>query len=184
MFFTFIMPMLKLTPEQVLFFTMLQKKWRKRVIYIAVMILYDKGMAEDVAQVVFEGLSKKIDLLMNFENEKILNSYIYICSKNAALRFNEKTYFHISLDEMDDIFSSEECVEDEVLSKYDLEMVMKAIREMDSKYGDALYLKCCLDLDYEEIADTLGIGIRTARKRVYLAREILKKARKWGDLDV
>ena len=162
---------------------MLYRKEHKRMEFTARKILFDMDMAEDVVQTVFTSLFKNVDLLMSFESPNIVSRYIFICVKNTSLRFNEKFRFHSSLDELDDICPYEECLEDEEILKFDVKKLMKIITEMDSRYGDALYLKFCLGLSYTEIADALSCKVVTARNRVYLDREILKKARKQGDLD-
>lgn len=70
----------------------------------------------------------------------------------------------------DDSFFTEEG-----FSEYSIVDWNESIKMLTQTDKDILYLRCILQLEYKEIAKTLGISQGAARVRVYTARENLKK---------
>lgn len=165
----------------------LEKLYRRecrRMWYVSVKILKEKELAEDAVQTTFEHLIKKVSLLRGFENEETVSKYVFISTRNTAFYFLRKRQNNASLEETEPYLpTSEQDVEKEVFVHFDIEALKGVIADMNPIFGDALYLRYFLELEYAEIADALSIPIATARTKIFRGRQILKKVGKEGDFD-
>ena len=100
-----------------------------------------------------------------------LDYYIVITVRNAATdilrkekKYKEQLEYTDELDSYGDDMSS-----------YDIVELKDCISRLPQEDKDILYMRAVLELEYGEIARSLGIKPATARKRLQYARERLRK---------
>ena len=122
-------------------------------------ILNDQSLVEDIVQEVCVRLIKNIDTLMTLKCWA-LPSYIVFTTRSAVFDYinSKKTKDERDVAEIDEIIADNSVnVEAEVLSKYELQEVMSAMKKLPEKYRDVLNYKYFLDMTNNEIAETIHI---------------------------
>ena len=142
--------------------------------YAAYKTTHNKTDADDIVHQSFLNIIKKASLLMTFDKYEKVSKYVLITVRNTALQSIQRSSRQTVCDSLD-LFSSNIDVETEVITNFELEEVSAEIRKMNKTYSDALYLRYFLNLDYNDIADTLNISVTAARLRVFYGRKILRK---------
>ena len=166
----------KLTQEEKNFLSILYTMYSGLMWYVSVKILKDRGLAEDAMQQSFEKIIKKAALLRGFQDIGKVKQYMYVVTKNTALKI-------ILVDELfPEPDASPDPVAEEVLNRIEIEELRERVRNMNPTYGEAFFLRYFLELDYDEIADALSISVSIAQRRVSKAKALLR-AGKAGEQD-
>lgn len=151
-------------------FTLLYKKYRKLMFYIANRILRDEYLAEDAVEQTFVKIIENLDNISEVDCHKT-KSYIVIMVRNCAINLyrQRKNHPSVSLDE--DI----ELVDDWRFEFDEMDLLMQAIIHLPIIYRDILTLKYVQEFSNEEIAKMLDISESTVRKRLQRAKEKIRK---------
>lgn len=173
----------KLTQEEKNFLSILYTMYSGLMWYVSVKILKDRGLAEDAMQQSFEKIIKKVVLLRGFQDIGKVKQYMYVVTKNTALKMLRAKQKVILVDELfPEPDASPDPVAEEVLNRIEIEELRERVRNMNPTYGEAFFLRYFLELDYDEIADALSISVSIAQRRVSKAKALLR-AGKAGEQD-
>lgn len=133
-------------------------------------LLGDISMAEDALSEAFFRLAKCFQKVHDLPSHK-LQAYFVIIVRNVSVDLLRKE------SRTEEVSFSEECFGDaqtEELSDSDSSVLAQCISRLSDTDREILYLRFELELDYDEIARTLGISVDAARHRIHYARHKLK----------
>ena len=160
------------------------KQHYKALCFVANNILSDYAASEDVVQDVFVNiLRKNEEIVINSS----LKGYIFKSTMNAALNYVKKVKNTVSMeDELLELHHRGCSVSEESLEQLELEeSVNQAINLLPPKCKAVFLLNRYEDMKYCEVAEHLGISIKTVenqmgkalkRLRIHLKPYILKKS--------
>ncbi len=163
-------------------FDALIRMYQNKIINIAYGMLQDREDAYDVAQEVFVKLYRKIE---SFTGSAALDTWIYRITVNASLdelRKRGRRVRTVPLQAQSDaeeeytlpIADETSSPENVILSNERRREILGAISRLSEKYRSVLILREFEDLDYEQIAQALGISVGTVKSRLSRAREKLR----------
>lgn len=137
------------------------------------MVIRDKSIAEDIVQDVIVEIWKKRD---NIEVHQSIEAYLKRACKNRALNYirDQKIKWEDEselLDKEDKYVSSEEQIHYEELEQ----MVCKYIDQLPQKCRLVFSLSRFEDMSYSEIADNLGISVKTVENQISKALKVLRE---------
>lgn len=138
-------------------------------------ITTDRELLKDCIQDLFIDLYKYRPKL---KNPELLEFYLYKSLKRSIIKRLQKDKhlqsFNQEFNSFDLIFSSENDGFQDDLHNEHLESLQKALRILDDKKRELLFLKFNSGLNYNEIGDFLNIKPETAQKQVYRIIQYLR----------
>lgn len=154
--------------------TKLFNKYRRLMFHIAFDILHNKQDAEDAVSDAFVRLIKNLDKVRDAESPET-RGFITIVVKNTAIDIynKNKSDDHIDFDDIYDVGPS--YVEEDYFSKYDNNILYKAINRLHENYRNILLMKYFYDMSISRISDTLGISVDATKQRIHRAEQSLLK---------
>lgn len=164
-------------------FTLLVKRYEKKILNILYLQLGNIPDLEDLAQEVFIKVFKNIG---SFRGESQFYTWLYRIAMNISYDYKRKNREIYSLDEPlkedeEDTFEKvlfDSSIEDplSVIETEELkEKLRKFIKELPKEYQEVLVLREYEGLSYEEIAKILNCPIGTVESRLFRARKELKE---------
>lgn len=130
--------------------------------------------AEDAVQAAFLKITKYIDKIDFASDEKRMKNYVFAILKNEIFSILKKNSEDAELNEDLD-YSDRVFIDDlDIQEKYD--DVVRAIRGLDEKFSDTLYLVYCEDKSVKEIAKLMGISPKTVYYRLKKGKILLHNA--------
>jgi RNA polymerase sigma-70 factor (ECF subfamily) len=163
------------TPEDKAKFEFLYTKYYKLLIDIALHILHNGEDAEDAVQQAFVKLIPNLGKIEDVTSRKTINYLVIMVKRICFDFFNEKKkiiqipYEDLTEDELG-------TAEDTVLADIQFSELLQRVKALPDIYGDTLYLTLCEDFSPKDIADTFGITVKAAQKRIERAKQRLKAA--------
>lgn len=159
-------------------FTLYYKRMYKR----AYDILNNPHDAEDAVQETFLRISSNVRDFMDADSPETI-ALISIYTRNVAFNmYNRKKKQNSLFDqrkdisEMDlDLVATGEDVEEIVINKETVELVHKAINQLDDMYRDVILLKYFYHKRNIDIADILGIEGSQVNGRLFRAKKMLRE---------
>lgn len=153
---------------------------RKQMLALAFSILGNKNDAEDLVHDVFCNIAEKyLQSLQKIRNEQDMKNYLLKATKNSALNKKRDTKHHMSLDENKSVFNKEDLNDNEFLdvicSNISYQEIIKAIRSLDKKYADVLYLHFVIGMTVPEIAEHLNRNKQTVKKQLLRGKVLLSE---------
>ena len=145
----------------------------------AVLLLKSETDAEDIAQDVFFKLWTTPELWHNKTDE--LDNYLFIMAKNRVL--NEFKHQKVEEEFRNDVLSTEELIEisgrddilDDVYYKELLLLLQLTVKRMPEKRRKIFEMSRFQHLSNKEIAERLGLSVRTVEHQIYLSLSEIKK---------
>ncbi|MBO5009865.1 MAG: sigma-70 family RNA polymerase sigma factor [Clostridia bacterium] len=141
--------------------------------------LYD---AEDAVQATFMKITKYINAIDFSRGEKDVKNYCFAILSNEILNVlsdNQEDF------EFDEEFCSEieyNFIEElEIKERYD--EVVKAIEALDERYSTTLYLALCKEMTPNEIANIMGLTVKTVYTRLARGRKLLLESLKGANFN-
>jgi RNA polymerase sigma-70 factor (ECF subfamily) len=154
-------------------YTEIFERYWQLLIAHAYKLLADQDEANDVVQDVLTSLWEKKDLL-NLTTS--LSAYLYTATRNRI--FNRKSHQKVVdryADSMIAYMEGTHTDSDDLVQEKELTaLIDKEIKALPEKMREVFILYKIEELNYQEIADRLGITDRTARQQVYNALKILR----------
>ena len=161
-------------------------KHKRNVINLSYRFVQNKETAEDVAQDVFIKIYEK---KFRFDPRAKFSTWLYKVTVNAAIdRTRKKSFFDRSLDktETDEEGESKTLLEtlsdpsvvspaDTLAGKEIRNLVQTEIQKLPEKLKAPILLRHFENLSYEEIARILGITAKAVERKIYHAKEVLRK---------
>lgn len=151
---------------------------RKQMFTLAFSILENEDDAEDLVHDVFCNIAEKhIQTLQNIKNEQDIKNYLLKATKNSALNKKRDTKPHISLHESEYMLNKDDLNDNEFLdmicNNISYQEVLSAIRSLDKKYEDVLYLHFVIGMTVPEVAEHLDRNKQTVKKQLFRGKILL-----------
>jgi RNA polymerase sigma-70 factor (ECF subfamily) len=173
-------------------FKLLEKKYRGAITSLIRRMMH--AHPNDVEDLVQETFIKAFQALANFNNEYAFSTWLYKIASNHCIDFlRKKRLKAFSIDqpiETKDGTVEYEIPDDSTLPDSDLhsreraEIIIDAINNLPEKYRVVIRMRHEEDMDYQEIADKLGIPLGTVKAHLFRARAILYKKLKGQMVDL
>lgn len=160
----------------------LMEKYRRLVQNLVYKMISNKDDVDDLTQ---EAFIKAFNSLEKFDREYAFSTWLYkIASNNCIDYIRKKKLNTFSLDK--EISHTDEDLRFEIPDedfKPDRSIIQnqrtvflkKAIDSLPAKYRKVILLRHKEEMDYEEIAKTLGVPIGTVKAHLFRARELLNR---------
>lgn len=149
-------------------------KYKNRMYASAYRILSDPQQAEDAVHDSFIAISRHLDKLEDIDSVSTA-SYVIKVAKNIAINRVKKSFNEIPSLMNDEDIVLEENILDEICTKENYRIVVKAILSLDEKYRDVLSLYYFNDLSVPQIADLLLRKENTVKQQLARGRHKLIK---------
>lgn len=137
----------------------------------------EKDLLQDIIHDVFLHLFEHQNLILENEN---LKYYLFRCLKNRLISIKRKEIPVENIDEADDhLFSIKvtglDLIEEEEERKEVANQIEQMLQSLTGRQREAVYLRFMQELEYEEIADLLGVTPKGARKLIYRAIDHIRE---------
>ncbi len=163
-------------------FELLVKRYEKLVYNVAYRMMNNKEDAEDISQVVFIKVYKKLN---TFKQNQSFKAWICTITSNACIdeirsRKNKQTYSldkNIEGDENEfkkDIASTDETPEEAIIKKEKHQIVLDSIQELKDEYRQLIVLRDIQDLSYDDISIELDMKLGTVKSKLARSRNKLQ----------
>ncbi|MBQ2775611.1 MAG: sigma-70 family RNA polymerase sigma factor [Clostridia bacterium] len=152
---------------------------RKQMVTLAMSILESREDAEDAVHDVFYVIAKKhLRVLQTITNEQDMKNYLLKATKNRALNMKRDRKKYVLLQDNDIVLSKEEDLNDSsfldaICDKMTYQELVDAIRSLDGKYEEVLYLHFVLEMSVPEVAELLYRNIHTVKKQLVRGKSML-----------
>lgn len=172
----FILPFLDMIddPDDRAFFEKLITENEHLFIQIAYSKFQDYGYAEDACSEMYLYIALNFDKIKNRTYEEAKSYMCYVVGSKARairLKVTKETLF----DELPPEIYDPQNVEDEYFERFDKEMLVESICEINEKFKEALIYKFVFGLKSNEIGDIVGAHAVTVRRRMLYGKAKLKK---------
>lgn len=153
--------------------------YRKQMFTLALSVLGNEDDAEDLVHDVFCNIAEKyIPTLQNIKNEQDMKNYLLKATKNSALNKKRDTKHSISLHESENLLHAEEDINDNkfldmICNSLSYQEIISAIRNLDKKYEEVLYLHFVVEMSIPEVADYLDRNKNTVKKQLARGKSLL-----------
>lgn len=158
-------------------FSILFQRYEQKMLRYGQRFLYSYEDLEDAVQEVFIKTYKNIQ---SFNTGKKFSTWIYRIAHNTFINVIKKNgREQVSFFDFDTLVklpvTSEDSLEDSLVTKENGEKIVDSIKGLSPKYREVLVLFYLEELEYKEIADILSIPISTVGVRIARAKAQLKK---------
>ncbi len=164
-------------------FEVLVKRYEKLVYNVAYKMMNNKEDSEDISQIVFIKIYKKLD---SFKEGNSFKAWICTITSNACIdeirsRKNKQTF---SLDKniegeenefKKEVASTEATPEEAMINKENRKLLLDSIQELDEEQRQFIVLRDIQDLSYDEIATQLNLKLGTVKSKISRSRTKLQK---------
>ena len=153
-------------------FERIYETYHMRMLFVALKVVHNMQDAEDAVQNALLGIAKTIKTVP--QDEKIEKAYVLTAAKYAALTIVQKRLpreYTQDISEMD-IAVSENLFE-KVASSQNYELLLRAIRKLESPYREVLMLVYVQELSIKAAAETLCRKEETVRKQLQRGKKLL-----------
>ena len=147
---------------------------KNSVINLAFRFTKSKEAAEDIAQDVF---IKIYEGRVDFDPKAKFTTWLYRVTVNASIDFTRRRKFTpFSLDVKEDFKDPQIRSTGEMLKEEEMKaLVQSEIHKLPEKFRSPILLYQFDEMPYREIAKILGITEKAVERRIYHAKEILRK---------
>lgn len=151
--------------------------YRKQMFYLARTIVKSDEDAEDVVHDVFCSVAGHMQVIRNAPCEKDIRNYLLKATKNTAINVlhkrNIRTKQSLVFDISDNLADGDFL--DELCARMEIDELMAAMNELDTKYGEVLYYHFVLGLSFSDTARLLDRNSQTVRKQIARGKALLLK---------
>ncbi len=155
-------------------FRALYQRYNKRIYGYCYRVVGVRNIADDVYQSVFTSVYEKRNSFTggNFA------SWIFTIARNYSLKATQRQKLHqrnlIPIEDYSDYLADEnDKTGDDIYIK---DALRAAIAALNDDFREVIELRYFDGLSYDEIAETLGIGISLAKIRIFRAKQQLQKS--------
>ena len=157
----------------------LVNRYQVRAVHAAYMIVFDRGLAEDVAQAAFVKVAERIH---QFDEERPFGPWFLRIVMNDALKLVKKQKRNISLDDMDEPaaqiaewLASPAIQPEPLLEQKEMRAnILKAIQSLPTKQRAVIVMQYFLNMSEKDMSakmerplSTIKWWLRDARKRLH-----------------
>lgn len=160
--------------NQIVEFTILFNRHKKRIYNYALKMLNDKMRADDIVQDVF---IKLFENLNNLHNKQSVLFWLFKTARNELMTFfrstkNKKLYSDSVDLERVEIETTDSLIDD-IENKELNKLILNELGNMNEDFKEVFILKEYSGLRYKEIASLLSIDEELVKSRLYKARQKL-----------
>jgi RNA polymerase sigma-70 factor (ECF subfamily) len=134
-------------------------------------MLNNEQDALDISQ---EALIRIYTKINSYEEKAQFKTWVQRIVTNICIDKFRKNKPTVSVEEHDMIFSSDNNVEDEVISTYLAKDINEAIEKLPELHRTVIVLRYIEDFSYNEIAESLDLPINTVKSYLFRARKQLQ----------
>jgi len=160
--------------NQIIEFTILFNKYKKRIYNYALKMLNDKMRADDIVQNVF---IKLFENLNNIHNKQSIQFWLFKTARNEMMAFLRNTKNKKFITQAVDIenfeIENKTSLADEIENTELKKLILNELEVMNEDFSEVFVLKEYSGLSYKEIASLLEIGEDLVKSRLYKARQKL-----------
>ena len=172
-------------PDKQHILTFIYENYRHHMFSVALSIVRDPQLAEDVVQETFERIINKFHLIKKIKRNG-LHRYTVLITKSIACNLvaKESKVSTIQYEEAEFLMNNDDSfIEDLVIEKESIKIVKDCLEDMGIKYAAPIVLRYYYGFSDKETADMLDINsASTVRSLCFRARkQIEKKLIKLGD---
>lgn len=152
----------------------LYNKYKKSMYYTAKKILRDDYLAEDAIHQTFVNIIKNLDAIGDISSPQT-SSYCVISCRRVAIDIMRKEHKDkfIDTDDLLDQIPDGTNIEEEIILKMDLELIIDKVSILPDIYRDIFYLYYSNGCSLKQITKVLNISNEAAKKRLQRARQQL-----------
>lgn len=158
------------TEEEKSKFEQLYLKYRQDMYKTAYGILKNEFESEDAVHEAFMRVIKKLTNISEI-NCPQTHAYLIIIVRNIALKMSEDNNKTISVDVDSIEITDKSDLEEDVVSKMEVERIKHILKWLPEDYYDILFLKLFMGFSISDIAELLNITYDNAKKRLQRARQ-------------
>lgn len=160
--------------NQIIEFTILFNRYKKRIYNYALKMLNDKMRADDIVQDVFIKLFENLNYI---HNKQSIQFWLFKTARNEMMSFlrntkNKKLYSN-SVDLEDVEIENTNSLIDDIENKELNKLILNELDLMNEDFKEVFVLKEFSGLSYKEIAALLDIDEELVKSRLYKARQKL-----------
>jgi len=161
--------------ENIIEFTILFNRYKKKIYNYVLRVTSDLMLAEDVVQNVFLKLYENLDRIRNKES---VNFWLITTARNEMYS-HFRSAKRKAVDKSEDIDYME--VESPVNLEYEFDMrelkklILKELDTLPDEQKEVFVLKEYTGMNYKEIAEVLSIDMELVKSRLYKTRQKLMK---------
>ena len=160
--------------NQIIEFTILFNKYKKRIYNYALKMLSDKMRADDVVQDVF---IKLFENLNNIHNKQSIQFWLFKTARNEMMSFLRNTKNKKFISESVDIekfeIENKDSLAEEIENRELRKLILDELDSMSEDFREVFVLKEYSGFSYKEIASLLDIDENLVKSRLYKARQKL-----------
>lgn len=152
-------------------FDVLYRRHAAAVLTFITRVIKDREHAEDLTQNVFMRLFIKRKSL---DSSTVLRRWLFVCARNEAIDYlRSKWASDVTHDWIGDIAAPD--MEEAILRKDEAEAMTSVIESLPEKRARVLRLSKMMDVSNTDIAEEMGISVRTVEKHLELGMKDLRK---------
>lgn len=152
----------------------LYEKYKNIMYHVALNILGADHLAEDAMHQAFINIMNHLDMIGEVVCPQTRSYCVIICKRVAIdMKRREHKEKFIDFNDMQESVSGGSNIEDDVILKMELEILVDRILQLPDIYRDVFYLYYSNDFSVKQIAETLQITRENAKKRLQRARHLL-----------
>ena len=152
----------------------LYRRHRSLIYWIAYAILEDEAWAKDASQETLARMLKYHDRL-SFDSPVETKNYIARIARNTSFdMYNRRKKYNTVADRSETLPVTDNPTEEMYITKETVNEIVEIIRDMDPKYSDPLRFHKFDKMTVEQIAEIMGVSVRTVYYRIEKAKEIIK----------
>ncbi len=154
-------------------YAVLVNRYKDMVYNIAFRLLGDADAAKDMAQ---EGFIAAYNALGDFQFNSRFSSWLYRIVVNKCRDHYRAGKETVPVEEICDYVAGPEPSPEKAAScRQTGDAVQQALASLPPDYREVIVLKHIEGLDYQEIAETLGVSVAALKVRAHRGREMLRK---------
>jgi len=139
------------------------EKYRKDMLILAIALLHNTSLAEDVVHDVFVSF---VQALEKFRLTGSLKSYLLTCVANGARNINKAKYLRVIESNPEESNSSDKDNPSVSIScNEQLQQLSKAMTELPYEQCETIMLHFQAGMTFKAIADSLGVPVNTVKSR-------------------
>ncbi len=154
-------------------YALLVDRYKAMAYNIAYRMLGDADIAKDMSQ---EGFIAAYAALEHFKYGSKFSSWLYRIVVNKCKDYLKAERKMVPADEIGDCALDRGQTPEQTASSLETcDVIQKALCSLPVEYREVIILKHIEELDYGEIAETLGVGVNALKVRAHRGREMLKE---------
>ncbi|HOX23465.1 MAG TPA: sigma-70 family RNA polymerase sigma factor [Elusimicrobiales bacterium] len=156
-------------------FETLVERYKNQVFSLLLSVLQNQADAEDIAQETFIKAFRKLG---QYNPDYSFATWLFKIAHNTALDFIRAKHPQLSLDDENnpiDLRDRAPSPDENLAHTFTKELLERELSLLPGIYREILLLRHNEHLDYEQLADVLGLSLSAAKTRLFRARELLKR---------